>query len=353
MRKKLPNTVLNEHNLLEVMNPQLEYLDLQYKEDISNDLINKIGYLAPNLKELNLTAVPITNEVLIELGISCKSLEAVDISLCHNLEEHAILRFLKNKLDLKKFAANHLEDSFTDACLEVLGECEMLHTLSINFCREVSSAGIQALAKREFVSLGLADLPQAKQEDFAMLISNSAEKLTHLNLSFNATKEVSNPLMVKVGMCLQLRELVLTGCECLSDEGMNNLIYGDKLKGKTPEGLEHLSTLKIGGVFNLSDNVYQLLKRCPALSFIECNNLERLTDHFLDQLKSLSWIKTVLLNFTPNISDEKFKEVKESSKNIKFIRNIVKMTDPGDDGLRMPIPPASLKIKKPKKPKKK
>lgn len=43
------------------MDSRLEYLDLQYKNDISNDLINKIGYLAPNVKELNLTAVPITN----------------------------------------------------------------------------------------------------------------------------------------------------------------------------------------------------------------------------------------------------------------------------------------------------
>lgn len=63
------------------MDSRLEHLDLQYKTDISNDLINKIGYLAPNIKEINLTAVPITNEVLIELGISCKFLEAIDISL--------------------------------------------------------------------------------------------------------------------------------------------------------------------------------------------------------------------------------------------------------------------------------
>ena len=47
------------------MDTHLLHLDLQYKTDISNDLINKIGYLAPNIKELNLTAVPITNEVLI------------------------------------------------------------------------------------------------------------------------------------------------------------------------------------------------------------------------------------------------------------------------------------------------
>ncbi len=58
------------------------------------------------------------------------------------------------------------------------------------------------------------------------------------------------------------------------------------------------------------------------------------------------------MNFTPNISEQKFKEVKETAKGTNFIRNITKMTDPADDGLRMPIPPASLKIKKPKKKKK-
>lgn len=57
----MPNTVINEHNLLEIMDQKLEYLDIQYKNDISNDLINKIGYLAPKIKEINLTAVPITN----------------------------------------------------------------------------------------------------------------------------------------------------------------------------------------------------------------------------------------------------------------------------------------------------
>ena len=41
--------------------------------------------------------------------------------------------------------------------------------------------------------------------------------------------------------------------------------------------------------------------------------------------------------------------MRETVKGISFIRNIVKMTDPADDRLRMPIPPASLKIKKPKK----
>lgn len=45
--------------------------------------------------------------------------------------------------------------------------------------------------------------------------------------------------------------------------------------------------------------------------------------------------------------------MRESAKGMNIIRNIVKMTDPADDGLRMPIPPASMKIKKKKKDKKK
>jgi len=66
----------------------------------------------------------------------------------------------------------------------------------------------------------------------------------------------------------------------------------------------------------------------------------------------LTQIKTLAINFTPNISEEKLKEVRETAKGVNIIRNIIKMTDPADDGLRMPIPPASLKIKKPKKKKK-
>lgn len=104
-------------------------------------------------------------------------------------------------------------------------------------------------------------------------------------------------------MCLNLQTLILTGCEALSDDAMNNLIYGDKVKGKPIEGFENLHTMKLGGLQNISNQLYQLLKRCPALAFVECNNMERLTDNFMDQIKNLSHIKTIHINFTPNISD--------------------------------------------------
>lgn len=74
--------------------------------------------------------------------------------------------------------------------------------------------------------------------------------------------------MVKIGMCINIETLILTGCETVSDDGMNNLIYGDKMKGKTNEGFMKLNCLKVGGLKNVSDNLYQLLKRCPMLAFV-------------------------------------------------------------------------------------
>lgn len=70
----MPKTVIDEQNLMSILNPDLEHLNIEYKTEISNDLIDKIGYLAPNIKSLNLTALNITNKVLFELGKSCKKL---------------------------------------------------------------------------------------------------------------------------------------------------------------------------------------------------------------------------------------------------------------------------------------
>lgn len=72
----------------------------------------------------------------------------------------------------------------------------------------------------------------------------------------------------------------------------------------------------------------------------------------MDHIRTHPTLSRILINFTPNITDAKLQEIRENNKNLKIIRNIIKMTDPADDGLRMPLPPASLKKKKPKKKKK-
>ena len=74
--------------------------------------------------------------------------------------------------------------------------------------------------------MGLSSLPNIKGEDLGKLIAASKETLVSLDISFNVANDINNALMSKVGMCMKLEEIILTGCEKISDEGINNLIYG-------------------------------------------------------------------------------------------------------------------------------
>jgi hypothetical protein len=66
-------------------------------------------------------------------------------------------------------------------------------------------------------------------------------------------------------MCLKLEEIVLTGCDKVTDEGINNLMVGEKGKNKQPDGLASLKILKLGGLIHVSDQLHNIFKKCPCL----------------------------------------------------------------------------------------
>lgn len=57
---------------------------------ITNDQINKLGYFAISIEELNLSGTGVTDEVINELAISCKKLIAIDLSRCNQLTSKGI-----------------------------------------------------------------------------------------------------------------------------------------------------------------------------------------------------------------------------------------------------------------------
>ena len=58
--------------------------------------------------------------------------------------------------------------------------------------------------------------------------------------------------------------------------------------------------------------------------------------------KAIPNLEIISINFTPEISDAYLQEKRSEYPKVNIIRTINKMTDPKDDGLRMPLPLESV-----------
>ncbi|EGR27769.1 hypothetical protein IMG5_189420 [Ichthyophthirius multifiliis] len=352
--KKLPNYVLTEQNLMEILNSQLLYLNLQNHTWIQNDLLNKIGYFAINLEEINLSGTEITDDILYEIGVSCEKLQSIDVSNCKKLTQNGIKKFLSHKNKIIKFFAAHNDESVNDISLEPLKNAKKLEKLNISFNFQISNQTIDYLiqAGQKFKELLLSNLEKINGDKLSIVLDNSADNLQYLDVSFMPQQEINKNIMDKIGNCRKLQQLVLTGSINIDDNGIYGLISGQQNVKKIPI-FQHLQILKLGGLKHLTNgSLIKLFQITPNLQFLELNNLESITQECINSLiKFVPKLERVFLNFTPAITDAELQEFKTTNPHINFLRNINKQTDPKDDGLRMDFP--LVNMKKPKKKKKK
>lgn len=111
----------------------------------------------------------------------------------------------------------------------------------------------------------------------------------------------------------------------------------------------------MGGLSSISDNnLPTLVIKAPNLKYLELNGLDKITDYGFNTItKNLNNLEILLINITPLISQVLIEETKISRPKLKIIRHLVHMSNPKDDGLRMPLIPNNVLKKKPGKKKKK
>jgi len=84
--RRMRHTVLDEENLGKILNDETECLDLEAKYWIGADFIEKIGKMAPNLKELSLRRMShLINPTFADIFLVLKEMEAVDLCDCTGL----------------------------------------------------------------------------------------------------------------------------------------------------------------------------------------------------------------------------------------------------------------------------
>lgn len=77
--------MLTEENLRQYLSKETEKLDLEHAYWLKDVFLDKIGRMAPNLKELSLRRLKITNRAFIEIMNQLKQIEVIDIAECSNL----------------------------------------------------------------------------------------------------------------------------------------------------------------------------------------------------------------------------------------------------------------------------
>ena len=88
--------MLTEENLRTYLSKETEKLDLEHAYWLKDVFLDKVGRMAPNLKELSLRRLKISNRAFTEIMNQLKQIEVIDIAECSNLQESGLETFLKN-----------------------------------------------------------------------------------------------------------------------------------------------------------------------------------------------------------------------------------------------------------------
>jgi len=81
---------LTEENLRKFLSDETIKINLEHHHWLKNSFISKIGKMAPNLKEVNLRRLKLTNEDFKDLVYHFHNVEALDISECQLIEESGV-----------------------------------------------------------------------------------------------------------------------------------------------------------------------------------------------------------------------------------------------------------------------
>lgn len=156
----------------------------------------------------------------------------LNISYCPNITEKGIAYLLDNHRTFESIHMAGNENSVTNASMSSIRLQKHLQALNINFCHEVGDDTIDALADAmsPLRYISIASCEKVTARSLINLIQKNNYKLEHVDFSMLPQKDFNNEVCKSIGCCVQLKKLNLSGCLSLTNDSLNNIIQGIKLK---------------------------------------------------------------------------------------------------------------------------
>ena len=153
--KRLPCTVITEETLKRNLGPNTTKFHLDHHYWIRNFFLDKVGRTAPNLRELTIRRMEITEEAFAEMTKNYTELTVLDISHCKLIEPASVKHLLLENQDLEKFSASRTPLAIDDGVVHQIAALENLKFLDLSYAHGITDEGLGVFKdrKRPFKSL--------------------------------------------------------------------------------------------------------------------------------------------------------------------------------------------------------
>ena len=141
--QRLPQTILSEENLRVYLTSETEKLNLEHSYWLKDVFLDKIGRMAPNLRQLSLRRLKISNRAFTEIASHLKHLERLDISDCPNIQESGMRSLMtNNKNTLRQLQCSNTTNAITDNVMDLIAWSPNLNFLDISYAKQVTDDGM-------------------------------------------------------------------------------------------------------------------------------------------------------------------------------------------------------------------
>ena len=150
--KRMPRTILNEENLKEFLSEETLRLNLENHYWIKNNMLDKIGRMAPNLQVLSLRRMKfITNPVFACIFKYLRQLQRVDLTDCLGLLSSACNLMLDHNQELSHIQLSGCTNAVNNEIMENISRLtETLCFLDVSYCKEITDEGINCFKDKVY-----------------------------------------------------------------------------------------------------------------------------------------------------------------------------------------------------------
>ncbi|XP_060585756.1 uncharacterized protein LOC132741569 [Ruditapes philippinarum] len=310
----------------------LESLDLSASPRLLSDFsMDIIGKYCPHIKEVNISAVKVTDVSLRNLVSRCTNLHKVKLSRCLHVTDtgiHTLLTSGQPLAHLDLTDVSHLKgkcfktlqsdlDSLKHLVLtncykvddgsfsNLIGHSRHLEELYINNCRSLSGSSLREVCHK-CSQLHILHAAGTKFDTEALENLKKLPALKELNLSL--CHMVTDSVLVSLSdHCKQLRYLDLCGCHAVTDIGILSLARLSQLASINVSYLNQVtedSVIKLAESCNLvkfiaratkfpSDSmIIKLVALCPRLNHIDVSGCFQITNKMFEGFTNQSRLKS-------------------------------------------------------------